>query len=477
VTQPLSRRTLLRGLGGIALSLPMLEIMSSPRTAHADESAADESAKPPRRFLVWSTPNGTVTDAWRPKPGANEKDFTLSPILSPLAALKNDMVVVQHLKGCSYGHHWISSLTGRPARDIGYPNLYATGISVDQQIANAIGTGTPIPSLQLGVQMRGDRDTAGCVSWAGADRPLPAENNPYLVFNKLFAGGASVTNESAEKLRAQLARKRSILDSVLQQQAALQKKLGTADKRVVDAHFQSIRDLETRLVALEASRGRCTAPAIPQDPSKPGETPVWDQDDNVPMVIDLFRRLIVAAFACDITRVITINMSNSGGAYRMHRWIPGIDHNIDWHGHSHNVEVGNPSGLTAIQTYYYAELAKLASELKATTEADGKSVLYNSLILSNNEYGSNGRVDYIPKDGGTLNFTHETKLMPYVLLGQAGGKIETGRNIVAGGPITWLGEGPPHTQLLVSMLNAMGLPDTTFGAPDQQKGPLPGLVA
>ena len=163
----------------------------------------------------------------------------------------------------------------------------------------------------------------------------------------------------------------------------------------------------------------------------------------------------------------------------MHRWIPGIDHSIDWHGHSHNVEVGNKAGLAAIDTYYHSELAKLAADLKATKEADGTSVLFNSLLMTNNEYGPNGNVAYIPPppDGGAgLNHTHYTKMMPYLLLGQAGGKLKTGRNVIAGGPIDWIGNGPSHTQLLVSVMNAMGLPDTAFGAPDLQKGPLPGLV-
>lgn len=469
-SKPLSRRTFLMGAGGVAVSLPFLEIMM-PRRASADVTKA------PKRLVVWSTPNGTVTDNWRPIAGTGPTDFQLSEILSPLAAHKNDMVVVQNLEvPGAYGHHWVCSLTGRPAIDSGYPNLVSTGISMDQVLAQKLAGQTALPSLQLGVQVTGGRETTGCVSWAGAGVPLPPENNPYLVYGKLFGLGGS---KGAEDMKRLLARKRSVLDSVVQQEKALAAKLGTADRAVLGSYLQSVRDLEMRLVALEASQQACAAPTVPRDPTVAGAQPVWLQEDNVPQVIDVMRRLIVAAFSCDVTRIVTLNLCNNGGAFRMHRWIPGIDHGSDWHGHSHGVELGNRASLTAIEKYYYAELAKLAADFKSVTMPDGTSLLANSLIMTNNEYGPNGAVDTFPADDGGVgqNFTHQAKLMPYVLLGQAGGALKTGRNLVYDLEAPRYGIGLHQTKLLISVLNMMGVPDTTFGAPENMQGPLPGLAS
>lgn len=466
----LSRRALLRGASGVALGLPLLEVMHGGRARAAD-------ALVPQRFLAWTTPNGTVTDNWRPIAGASDTDFQLSDILSPLAAHQNDLVVVQHLRQKdSYGHHCITGLTGRKANDRGYPDLVATGISLDQHMAKQLGQQTPIPSLQLGVQIKQNRDRVAAVSWNEQLQPLPAENNPYLMFSKLFSNGGSAT---ADETRQLLLQKRSVLDSVKEQGTALDGVLGAADRAIVANYLDSIRDLEKRLIALEDAQAACAAPTLPQDPSQSADKPMWLEEASVPQVIEVFRRLIVAAFSCDITRIITLNLANDGGAYRTNAWVEGIDSGKDWHGHSHEVELGDRASLSAIDKWYYGQLARFADDFKLVPEGDG-TLLSNSLILVNNEYGPNGPVDYLPRNGGAANnLTHQTVLMPYVLLGQAGGKLKTGRNLVYEfedeGKAS-RGEGPDHTRLLVSLLNLMGLPDQSFGDPEAMQGPLPGLI-
>ncbi len=473
VSQPgrlLSRRALLRGGSSVALGLPLLELMHGGRARAAE-------ALQPKRFLVWTTPNGVVTDNWRPIAGTSETDFQLSEIMSPLAAHQADLVAIQHLrqKG-SYGHHCISSLTGRAPTDRGFPDLVATGISVDQRVAQELGQHTPIPSLQLGVQVKQNRDTVACAAWNAQLQPMPAENNPYLMFSKLFSAGGSA---SAEESRQLLLQKRSVLDSVTEQGTALSGVLGAADRAVVSNYMDSIRDLEQRLIALEQAQAACATPDLPMDPSLSQDKPTWLEEANVPQVIDVYRRLIVAAFTCDITRVVTLNLSNDGGAYRTHKWVEGIDSGVDWHGHSHNVETGDRKSLTAIDKWYYGQLARFADDFKAVPEGAG-TLLSNSLIFVNNEYGPNGPVDYLPLNGGAPNnLTHRAVLMPYVLLGQAGGALKTGRNLVYDfedeGQAS-RGEGRDHTQLLVSLLNLLGIPDQKFGDPDAMQGPLPGLI-
>lgn len=472
--KPLSRRTLLRGAGGIALALPMLEAML-PRRASAAEPA-------PRRFLSWSQPNGTVPGKWRPTAGADETQFTLSPILSPLERHKADLVVLQNLSIINaYGHHYISTLTGRAALDEGYPNLHATGISLDQELANRWAGRTPIPSLELGVMISPqDAQLTSAVSWAGAGRAKPCESNPYAVFARLFNGNDL---SAAEATRQRLARRRSVLDSVKAQRVAVSQRLGAADKHVVDGYYDSIRQIETEIVALEAKAAeQCGPTALPTDPSVAGQTPFWMMTENTPQVLALHFQLIALAFACDLTRIITLVVSGSGGNARTCEYVPGVSRQNDWHGWSHQVETGNPVEMVAIDTWYHGQLAKLIDGLKAHVQPSGNTLLRDSLVFVNNEYGPNGPVEYLPPLGADrLNLSHQTNLMPFLLLGQAGGALRTGRNIVTPwntteGAYEQRGIGFSHTQLLVSILNALGENDTSFGDPTRRQGPLAGLL-
>lgn len=473
--KPLSRRTLLRSAGGIAMALPMLEAML-PRRASADAMA------PPRRFLSWSQPNGTVPPKWRPTAGTGELDFTLSPILSPLERHKADLVVLQNLSIINaYGHHYCSTLTGRAAVDDGYPVLRATGISLDQELAKRWAGKTAIPSLQLGVMIgSSDAQLTSAVSWAGAGTAMPAENNPYAVFARLFNGNDLA---AAEATRLKLKRRRSVLDSVKAQRVSVSQRLGAADKHVVDGYYDSVRQIETELLALEQKQAeQCGPSALPVDPSVAGKTPFWMVNDNTAAVLGLHFQLIALAFQCDLTRVITLTVAGSGGSARTCEYVPGVTKQNDWHGWSHQVETGNEGPMVAIDTWYHAQLAKLIDGLKSRIQPSGNSLLRDTLVFVNNEYGPNGPVAYLPKlDGGLLNLSHQTNLMPFLLLGQAGGALRTGRNIIcpwntAEGAYEQRGIGFSHTQLLVSILNAMGESGTTFGDPTRRQGALPGLL-
>lgn len=468
--RPISRRTLLTGACGTAIALPFLEAML-PRSARA----ADESV--PKRFLVWTTPNGTVTDNWVPVQGPGAPtDFELSPILAPLADHKADMVVVQNLQvPTGYGHHCISSLTGRAPIDDGYPNLRATGVSLDQRIAEAWAGLAPIPSLQLGVGVV-DGTTVACPSWSSELQPLPAESNPFAAFQRLFPNG---TGEPDAELTRMIARRQSILDSAKGQTEGLFSRVGHSDKVVLENYFDSLREIEQQLADLAENAAACGSPTFPAAPAP--DDPWWLDNARVPEVIDLQCDLIAIAFACDLTRIITFNLADAGGAYRMFPFIEGVDPGIDWHGWSHQVETGNLDTLTKIDVWHNQKLAALLDRLKANVDADGNTVLHNSLVLNNDEYGPNGPVAFLPIPGWSdapLNLTHYMVLMPYVLFGQAGGSLTTGRNVVM--PLDNLadgdGKGPHSTRLLLSILHLLGIPDETFGDPTFQQGVLSELV-
>src|SRR5213076_601924 len=148
------------------------------------------------------------------------------------------------------------------------------------------------------------------------------------------------------------------------------------------------------------------------------------------------------------------------------------------------VELGNDMELRLIEKWHAEQLALLIDDLKAVVQPGGETLLSSTLLLSNNEYGGNGAVKYLPPDPGSgqrNNLTHYAKMMPYLIFGQAGGAIKTGRNLVM--PFKdnsdfqrSQGEGWSHTRLLVSILNALGYDDTTFGNPEHAEGNVPGLV-
>lgn len=470
-----SRRVLLRGSAGLTLSLPFLESLL-PRHATAQE------ATPPRRLLIWTQPNGTVMDRWAPTAGASETEFALSEILSPLERHKADMVVVQNLMQYdAYGHQYVSSLTGYGYQDLGYPKLLSKGISLDQYLAQKLAGVTPIASLELGVCAA--EDYSGAISWSGPEKSVIAEASPFKVYARLMGGGSSAIADQAQAKRL-LSRRRSVIDTVLDPLSSLKGRLGSVDRAVVDNYLESVRGVERELSALEARAEACTFPEVGTDPSVVGQKPWWEDNANAPAALTLQRKLAVTALACDITRVVTLTLSGSGGSSRTFNYLDGVSQLHDWHGFSHEVETGNDQELAIIEKWHAEQLALLVDDLKSIIQPNGESLLSSTLLLSNNEYGGNGACNYLPPDPGSgqrNNLTHYAKMMPYLIFGQAGGSIKTGRNLVL--PFQdnsefqrSQGNGLSHTRLLVSVLNALGHADTSFGNPEHAEGAVPGLV-
>jgi hypothetical protein len=480
---------MLRGAGGVAIALPMLEAMLPRRAGAADVG-------PPKRFLVWMSVNGTVVERWICPPAASAAELKLSEILAPLERHKADMVGVQNLKSFSgYGHAYPSNLTARAQVDIGYPLIYGTGPSLDQHIAKQWEGKAPIPSLQLGVQIDSkDRDTSSCVSWSSDPHPdqtvakqaadkkqppptrgLPAENNPFAVFARLFMSGAPA---NAPKRNFSL--RRSMLDGVLGQVPSLSQQLGKADRAIVDNYLQSVRSIEGQIAALEAKGAACLPPMLGPDPTAPGATtPWWMQQANVAAVLKLHGDLIASIFACDLTRVIVLTVAGSGGSSRMppSGLLPPNTMG-DWHGVSHTIGKGaqdkeGRDGLAAIDKWYYDKLAVMLDSLKSMPEPTGGTLLTNSLVLATSEYGPNGDVPPLGLVGS--NNSHMCKLMPTLLFGQAGGVLKTGRWLVTPMVNATQAEGHHLNRLYVSILNTLGIPDQQFGDPSADQGPLDGL--
>lgn len=470
-----SRRLVLKGTTGLALSLPWLESL-------ARRAAVGAEPTPPRRLLIWTQPNGTVMDRWAPVAGPTERDFELSEILAPLERHKADMVVVQNLmQREATGHQYVTSLTGHGYVDLG-ARYVSKGVSLDQYVAQKQRGTTPIASLELGVGQA--EDGQGAVSWAGAGRSVIGEANPFKVYARLVGGGTSSAVADQAEAQRLLSRRRSIIDTVTDPLSSLTGRLGGADRAIVDNYLESVRGVERELVALETKLVTCRVVAIGADPSVADQIPWWQQSANAPAALALQRKLAVTALACDITRVVTLTVAGSSGGLRTFDSIDGVSRSADWHAISHDVEKGQDQELTLIERWHAEQLALLLDDLKAVQEPSGESLLSNTLLLTNNEYGCNGPVSYLPPDprtGARNTLTHSGVMMPYLVFGQCGGAIKTGRNLVLpfrnGTELERAqGEGLSHTRLLVSVLNALGYEDTTFGDPAHAEGTVPGLV-
>jgi hypothetical protein len=436
----LSRRTLLRGAGGAAIALPFLEAML-PRRAHA--------VAPPRRFIVMFSPNGTLP-SWTPT--GSERSFTLSPILSPLSPHQADLVIVQGLLqqgGGGDGHQTGigGMLTGTPLNPgpfagVGAPPAgWATGPSVDQRIAEAVAAPTPFRSLELGVQV-GAADDWGRMIYRAGNQPLPPTDDPAAVYDAVF----SDLHTDPAVLAHQRARHKSILDAVGGEYARIGARLGSADKQRLDAHLTAVREIETRLTTnLVENNPACADPKVPAVAAQ--------SNDAFPTVGGVQMDLLAMALACDLTRVASLQWSRSVSQVRF-TWlgIPDGHHDLS---HRSDTDADAVNKLTMINSWYAQQMAGLIARLKATPDAGGGTLFDNTLVLWCNELAKGN--------------THSRQDAPYVLAGTGGGSLVTGRFL------SYEGQGLNHNDLLVSILNAMGVPDTTFGQASWCTGPLPGF--
>ncbi|HSY42002.1 MAG TPA: DUF1552 domain-containing protein [Polyangia bacterium] len=443
--KPISRRAILRGAAGAAIALPWLEAML-PRKARA--------ATPPKRFIVMFSPNGTLPTQWTPT--GSETSFTLSPILTPLAPHQGDLVIIEGLLqegGGGDGHqNGIGGmLTGSPLNPgpfagVGAPPAgWATGPSIDQRIVQALAAPTPFQSLELGVQV-GAADNWGRMIYQAANQPLPPTDDPAQVYTSVF----SDLHTDPVALAHLRARHKSILDAVGGEYTRIGSQLGSADKQRLDAHLNAVREIETRLTtSLVDNNPACHDPA-----STTSTTVAAQSNDSFPAVGALQMDLLTMALACDLTRVASMQWSRSVSQVRF-TWlnVPDGHHDLS---HRSDDDSDAVNKLTLINTWYAQQMADLIARLKNTPDGAGGTLFDNTLILWSNELAKGN--------------THSRQDAPYVLAGNAGGGLRTGRFV------SYEGQGLPHNNMMVSILNALDIPDTTFGKADWCSGPLVGLL-
>jgi len=420
--RPISRRRMLKA-AGVALALPFLDSMLAPFSRRSFGASPLAGDGVPRRMFGVCNNLGLLHEPFFPKDTG--KDYTLSPYLSYLKEHRNDFTV---MSGVSHpnvdgGHPSdIAFLTAAP-----HPasSSFRNTISLDQFIAERIGTLTRFPSITLGVN-----GGARGLSWSRTGVAIPPEEKASSVFNQLFLQGTPA--EVDAKIR-DLDTGKSILDAVADQTNDLQRNLGERDRSRLDQYLTSVRDLEHRL---QESKGWERKPkpvvkvAAPVDPTSPAQ-----YMEKVRVMYDLVR----LAFETDSTRSVTL-MLNSVGTPVMQ--IEGEKITDGYHNLSHHGQAADKlSQLKVIDEWHMKLLAELFKGLKGTHEGEG-NLLDRTMIL----YGSNL---------GDAN-AHSTINLPTLF---AGGGFRHGQHLAFDKERNY-----PLPNLFVSMLQRMGIPENSFAS-------------
>jgi hypothetical protein len=417
--QAIPRRRLLQGVG-VALSLPLLEAMA-PAFARADSpGASQEAGTRPRRMLAICNNLGVLPEHFFP---ADEGfDYTPSHCLSFLQEHRLDFTVISGVShpNVDGGHPSdISFLTAAP-----HPasSSFRNSISLDQHVAEQIGSQTRFPSLALAVN--GNRS----LSWTGTGVAIPPEQSAAKVFQQLFLQG---TKTEIEAKTREIDTGRSILDTVSQQAQALQRKVGAGDRDRLEQYFSSVRDLEQRLQAARAWESRPKPVVDEPAPNDPTSSAQFIQK------IEVMYRIARLAFQTDSTRAITL-MQNGVSTPAMQ--IAGATISDGYHNLSHHGKAADKlSQLQVIDEWQMRTMSGLLTELKSVEE-QGHTLLDRTMVL----YGSNL---------GDAN-AHSTTNMPILL---AGGGFRHGQHLKFDTANNY-----PLPNLFVSMLQRMNIETDIF---------------
>ena len=369
----LSRRAFLRGVGlagaAVRVGLPALDAMfNSNGTALAATNLP--TAEIPSRFVLWFNGNGIIEKYWIPREtGSN---YTLTPCLKPLARFRDDFHIISGLDspaardpGPGNDHHRSMSalMTGTSFTGRG-----AGGPSVDQVVARQIGRDTRFRSLQIGVcQESFGESVQRNMTWADRDRPLPPEMLPQRLFDRLFG----------TKDPHWIDRKKSILDAVRDDAAALEGNLGASDKQRIDEYLSSVRDVEKAVASLPPEYNQ-----IVERPAEGGDLKDW------PRIAKLQTDLLVHALASNQTRVASYMLTKCQGLSRF----PWLGHTSKRHHEYTHGQVETPEGqriLRDITRWHVEEFAYLLAKLKATPEGDGNLLDHTLLVMAHEHAEAN----------------------------------------------------------------------------------------
>ena len=440
----IDRRQFLRAAGAAALAAPFYRLLG-PQTARAQDEG------PAKRFIFMMTSNGFQQDGIEVT--GTGTSFTLGPSLRPLEPFRSKLLLLRgldnaasyegpggaHQKGCG---GW---LTGRPLNDGEFTggngdllSGWASGISVDQRIANVLGDQTRLPSLELGVQVRGAGNRQR-IAYTGSDAPLPPDSSPQRVYSRLFSGAVGDAGAIARLRR----RRQSVLDYVGGDLSRVHGQLGTEDRPALEAHMERIREIERQLDVIATT---CDTPDAPGtfDPMREG---------NYLQAGTVQTDLLVAAMACDITRISTMLWCGATSGQRF----PSLGFTEGHHPLSHDGDSNgaSQSKLREVDLFHAQRFAHLLRRLEETPEPGGEGTMLDHTVVVWGSELSKGN-------------SHSRRDMPIMMAGGLGGYFRTGRAVRFAGR--------PHNDLLLTILHGFGIMDPSFGLARHCTGPLGQLV-
>lgn len=428
---PLSRRSFVRSLGAAMLGARAL-----------DGGRAWAQAVPPaRRLVIFYTPDGVEHDTWRPLREGPGYGYRFSPdsVLQPLQDWRHKMCVLDGLEFTNAREHYagMTQMLTNVAYGTTRFQSVTGGASLDQYVARNLPGGPRFRSLELGVQ---------CSIWGSipearmcfraAGETVPPNEDPRDVYRRVFEALAP------EETR-RLVQRRSVLDLVKAEAEEMSGVLSGEEKQKLELHLDALRDLERQI---ESPRERCAAA-----PSILDLDPV--DNANFPALGRAQMDLMVAALACDLTRVASLQWSMAAQP-TVFSW---MGHTESHHSLSHVEDVSSEgvAQFLAEERWYSEQFRYLLERLDALPEPAGQgSLLDNSLVLWIKEVGD--------------RITHRCADMPIVIAGGASGRITPGRYL------SYAGES--HGQLLTSICWAMGLDNRSFGDEAFGTGGLSGFL-
>ncbi|MDA7916012.1 DUF1552 domain-containing protein [Verrucomicrobia bacterium] len=418
----ISRRTLLRGIGA-SIALPTLEIMTPTTRAAAIRNT------PPKRLVCIFQPNGVYPKAW--DVAGKGSNFELSPILSPLAPVKDDIVVLSGIDNLGKGHVEMtgSFLTGVPIKK------KRNGVSLDQQVANQIGGTTRFKSLELGTEpprqgLAGSEPIAyaNTVSWSSPTTRVSPEINPQVAFDRLFRA------PNSPEVRQKAAQRRSVVDLVLEDAKALRRNASNLDQHKIDEYLASVRSVETRIEKTLNPPEPDWTPLSHPDIHRPEAGIPRDREQHLQLMADL----LIFALQTDNTRVATL-MTAHGFSRQNFSFLDGVS--SDHHGMSHHKDKEDAiAEYTTVSRWYISQFSRMVQQMK-TIDEGGSTLLENTILL----YGSG------MKDGNG----HVKSNLPLLLAGQGGGTLETGRQVDCG-------KGVPISNLHLTLARKFGVETDNF---------------
>lgn len=442
-------------------------------------SARAAGPKVPTR-LLFLYGMGSIKEYYSPKAVAGnaaptETQFELGELHGPLAAYKSDLIVLDGLDMRSVGLDSVPAnghvnggthaLTAMRRRADGL----SSGISIDQFIAQRLNSPAPVTKYPMWEcqPWYGHEDVEGGPSYVAPGNVNP-RYAPLDQVYKLFPPGlGEQTEEQRAIAAARLAKRRKGLDYALAEYDDLRPRLSREDRDKLEVHSRNLRDLSAQL-GLSSS-----AACVPPDGAEANEfndayrNYSMDPGNSMLRVTESLTRMMVAAFTCDLTRVGMLHLPG----HDLLQPAYGFDESLgasNGHDLTHKTAGpgdplwGNPTAMACIKRFHVLQaqiVANVLKRLKEVTEADGRSLLDHTIVLWCGQLGQGN---------------HSTTNLPWMLAGGGGGQLKTGRYLKY--KQSFGEQGPSHSDLFVSLANAMGINITTFGEPSVCNGPLSGLL-